>query len=76
VAEYDFYNKIDEIMKEHTVLFVSHRLASTQFCDEIVLIENGTIVEKGTHQELLEKDGRYSELFMVQAKYYQSGEVI
>ena len=76
VAEYDFYYKIDEIMKEQTVLFVSHRLASTQFCDEIVLIENGTIVEKGTHKELLEKDGRYSELFIVQAKYYQSGEVV
>lgn len=76
VAEYDFYYKIDEIMKEHTVLFVSHRLASTQFCNEIILIENGTIVEKGTHKELLEKAGRYSELFMVQAKYYQSGEAI
>lgn len=76
VAEYDFYYKIDEIMKEHTVLFVSHRLASTQFCNEIVLIENGIIVEKGTHKELLKKAGRYSELFMVQAKYYQSGEAI
>lgn len=76
VAEYDFYYKIDELMKEETVLFVSHRLASTQFCDEIVLIENGTIVEKGTHKELLENNGRYFELFMVQAKYYQSGEII
>lgn len=76
VAEYDFYHQIDRIMKEQTVLFVSHRLASTQFCDEIVLIENGTIVEKGTHKDLLDKAGRYSELFMVQAKYYQSGEVI
>ncbi|MCK9443770.1 MAG: ABC transporter ATP-binding protein/permease [Tissierellaceae bacterium] len=76
VAEYDFYYKIDEIMKEHTVLFVSHRLASTQFCNEIVLIENGTIAEKGTHKELLDKSGRYSELFKVQAKYYQSGEAI
>lgn len=76
VAEYDFYYKIDSLMKDQTVLFVSHRLASTQFCDQIVLIENGTIVEKGTHKELLEKKGRYSELFMIQAKYYQSGEVI
>lgn len=76
VAEYDFYYKIDRLMKNRTVLFVSHRLASTQFCDEIVLIENGKIAEKGTHKELLDKNGRYSELFMVQAKYYQSGEVI
>lgn len=76
VAEYDFYYKIDKLMKEQTVLFVSHRLASTQFCNEIILIENGTIVEKGTHEELLEKEGRYSELFTIQAKYYQSGEAI
>ena len=76
VAEYDFYYKIDSLMKDKTILFVSHRLASTQFCDQIVLIEDGTIVEKGTHKELLKEKGRYSELFTIQAKYYQSGEVI
>ncbi len=76
VAEYDFYSQIDKAMKYQTILFVSHRLASTQFCDEIVLIENGTIVEKGTHEDLLKKTGRYSELFMIQAKYYQSEEVL
>lgn len=76
VAEYDFYHQIDKMMTEKTVLFVSHRLASTQFCDEIVLIENGTIVEKGTHNDLLNKSGRYSELFMLQAKYYQSEEAL
>ena len=76
VAEYDFYNQIDKVMKDQTILFVSHRLASTQFCDEIVLIENGAIVEKGSHENLLNKAGRYSELFMIQSKYYQSEEII
>ena len=76
VAEYDFYYKLDELMKEQTILFVSHRLASTQFCDEIILIENKAIIEKGTHKELLEKGGRYSELFMIQAKYYKGREAI
>ena len=63
-------------MKEKTVLFVSHRLASTQFCDEILLIEDQTISEKGSHIELLEKDGRYAELFKMQAKYYQKEEAL
>lgn len=76
VAEYDFYHQIDKVMKDQTILFVSHRLASTQFCDEIVLIENGTIVEKGSHENLLKNAGRYSELFMIQSKYYQSEEII
>lgn len=76
VAEYNFYHLIEKKMKGKTILFVSHRLASTQFCDEIVLIENGTIVEKGSHEYLLKKAGRYSELFMMQAKYYQSEEVL
>lgn len=76
VAEYQFYHQIDKNMKDKTILFVSHRLASTQFCDEIVLIENGTIVENGSHESLLKKDGRYAELFTIQAKYYQSEEVL
>ena len=61
-------------MKDHTILFVSHRLASTQFCDEIILIEQERILEKGSHLDLLQKQGRYAELFQMQAKYYQTGE--
>lgn len=76
VAEYDFYHQVETTMKEETILFVSHRLASTQFCDEILLIEDQTIFEKGSHMELLEKDGRYAELFNIQAKYYQKEEAI
>lgn len=76
VAEYDFYHQVETTMKEQTVLFVSHRLASTQFCDEILLIEDQTISEKGSHIELLEKDGRYAELFKMQSKYYQKEEAI
>lgn len=76
VAEYDFYHQVETTMKEQTILFVSHRLASTQFCDEILLIEDQTISEKGSHIELLEKDGRYAELFNMQAKYYQKEEAL
>ena len=58
-------------MKSKSTLFISHRLASTRFCDQIILLENGTIIEKGTHNELLSKKGKYYELFETQAKYYK-----
>ena len=58
-------------MKGKSTIFISHRLASTRFCDRILLIENGRIAEEGTHDELLNKKGRYYELFETQAKYYR-----
>ncbi len=58
-------------MKGKSTIFISHRLASTRFCDRILLIENGRIAEEGTHEELLNKKGRYYELFETQAKYYR-----
>ncbi|MDQ0361523.1 ABC transporter ATP-binding protein [Breznakia pachnodae] len=71
IAEYDFYHKINHEYKVHTILFVSHRLASTSFCDEIILIDNRNISEYGTHDELMKKQGSYYNLFQVQSKHYQ-----
>ncbi len=76
VAEYDFYHQIESDMNDKTILFVSHRLASTQFCDEILLIEGQSILEKGSHESLLNQGGRYAELFNMQAKYYRNEEVL
>lgn len=53
---------------------ISHRLASTRFCDRIIMIVDGGIGEVGTHEELLKMGGRYAELFEVQSKYYREGE--
>ena len=53
------------------VEFISHRLASTRFCDRILLLENGTIIEQGTHDELICLNGRYAQLFEIQGKYYR-----
>ncbi len=71
IAESQLYETYNEVMKDCSAVFISHRLASTRFCDRIVLIEGGKIVEEGTHAELLAKQGRYYELYETQAKYYR-----
>ncbi|RRD94619.1 ABC transporter ATP-binding protein [Clostridiales bacterium COT073_COT-073] len=71
IAEKAIYEKYNELTKGTMSLFISHRLASTQFCDYIVLIENKGIAEKGTHQELMNLNGRYRYLYDVQSKYYR-----
>ena len=71
VSENRLYETYDDVMKGKSTIFISHRLASTRFCDRILLIENGRIAEEGTHEELLNKKGRYYELFETQAKYYR-----
>ena len=71
IAESTLYQNYNQITAQKTTIFVSHRLASTSFCDRIILIENGAICEEGTHQELLEQNGKYCTLFEMQAKYYR-----
>ena len=73
LAENDIYVKYNEMTQGKTSLFVSHRLASTRFCDRIVFIENGHIEEMGTHDALLAKDGKYAKLYEIQSRYYQEG---
>lgn len=72
IAETHLYEVYDDVMKDKSTIFISHRLASTRFCNRIVLIEHGSILEEGTHEELLDRKGRYYELFETQAKYYQN----
>jgi len=72
-AEYTLYHKLAEISKGKTLMFISHRLASTRFCDEIALVDGGRVAELGTHEELLEKRGMYYQMFNAQKKYYEEG---
>lgn len=74
IAEAGIYEKYDEISKDKTAIYISHRLASTKFCDRIILLNEGTIIEEGTHEELMEAKGKYFELFNVQSKYYKDEE--
>ncbi len=73
LAEHDIYTKYNQMTKGKTSLFVSHRLASTRFCDRIILLGQGKILEMGTHEELLKQNGNYAELFQIQSRYYQEG---
>ena len=73
IAENDIYRKYNEMTKGKTSLFISHRLASTRFCDRILFLRDGVIAEEGTHEQLLAMGGEYAKLFHVQARYYQEG---
>ena len=73
IAEHDIYMRYNEMTAGRPALFISHRLASTRFCDRILYLVDGTIAEEGTHEQLLKAGGGYAELFAVQSKYYQEG---
>jgi len=71
IAESEMYQRFNEFSKDKTSIYISHRLASTRFCDRIILIDNGVITECGTHDELMEKQGKYYEMFEAQSHYYK-----
>lgn len=73
LAEQDIYERFDELTKGKTALYISHRLASTRFCDRIILLDGARIAEEGTHTELMAMRGNYCEMFTVQGKYYTQG---
>ena len=73
ISENEIYQKYHALTRGKTSFFVSHRLASTRFCDRIIFLENGRITEMGTHEELMEKNGTYADMFRIQSKYYAEG---
>ena len=73
IAENDIYQKYNQMTAGKSSVFISHRLASTRFCDRILFVKDGIIAEQGTHEQLLAKGGSYAKLFDIQARYYQEG---
>jgi len=71
IAESEMYNQYHEFTGGRTSVYISHRLASTRFCDRVVYVENGTMAETGTHESLVKQGGRYAELFEIQSHYYR-----
>ena len=75
IAENNLYLQYRELTHGKTSIYISHRFASTRFCDRILLLGDGVIKESGTHDELMQQNGQYAYMFGVQAKYYKEGEI-
>ena len=73
IGESEIYEIYSKVLREKTSLFISHRLASTRFCDQIILLDDGKIAEQGSHEKLMQMQGKYAEIFNIQSKYYEEG---
>ncbi len=74
LAEEKIYREFDSLLEGRTALFISHRLASTRFCDRIVVLDGGRIAQAGSHEELMAEEGLYRDMFLTQGKYYRPQE--
>ena len=72
IAEAAIYSRLNEIVADRTAVFISHRLSSCRFCDEIIVLDKGHLVQQGTHEQLFKTDGKYRELWNAQAQYYRA----
>lgn len=70
IAEYELFNSIIGEGQDHTMLFISHRLSSVKNCDKVFMLEKGTLIEEGTHKELMEQNGSYAAMYKKQAMNY------
>ena len=71
IAESRIYEEYNQLANKKTAVFISHRLASTKFCDRILFLDNGQIVEEGSHDQLMKNGGKYREIFDIQSHYYK-----
>ncbi|MBP5603587.1 MAG: ABC transporter ATP-binding protein, partial [Treponema sp.] len=70
VAEYEIYQHFDKMVQDKTSIYISHRMSSCRFCDNILVFDEGQIIERGSHENLMKQKGLYSQLWNAQAQYY------
>lgn len=75
ISEYELNHAMMEASQEKTVIFISHRLSTTRHADRIIMMENGAVIESGSHEELMKKCGKYAEMFRLQAEKYSDSLV-
>ena len=76
-AEYEIYKNFCEITESKTLISISHRLSSCRMCDRILVLDDGKVLQEGTHGELVKDlDGKYYRLWNAQAQYYHNFELI
>ena len=71
IAESEIYNKYSELTDGRMAIYISHRMSSCQFCDDILVFEHGNLIQRGSHAQLLQQDGLYQQLWTAQAAYFQ-----
>lgn len=71
IAESEIYNKFNEMVGTRTAIYISHRLSSCRFCDDILVLDKGRLIERGRHDELIEKEGVYFDMWQAQSEYYK-----
>ncbi|NMB30731.1 MAG: ABC transporter ATP-binding protein [Clostridiales bacterium] len=74
LAEYKLYQDFDKLISDKTAVYISHRLSSTRFCNNIAMFADGELIEYGTHHDLIQSGGPYSDMFAVQSQYYKDGK--
>ena len=71
VAELEIYQRFDEMVNEKTAIYISHRMSSCRFCENILVFDQGKIIQMGSHEKLVQEEGMYREMWEAQSQYYQ-----
>ena len=74
ISEYEIFENMMKACGDKTIIFISHRMSTAVLADRIYMLENGSVIEEGSHKELMERNGKYAEMFRMQSEKYQGGE--
>lgn len=76
IAEAEIYARFNDIVTDKTAVYISHRLSSCKFCDEILVFDHGSVIQQGTHEDLVKQPGKYQDLWEAQAQYYVEKQAV